>query len=596
MKSKILSLLFFGIFFSVVLNAQTTIEISYAQDSLYSSHCPTPVTIPFMFTGSCSGYDPSTDLITIQVNFGDGIDTMFQTGIYNSFPDDYFYPYPFNHAYYFAGSYAVKYIATGPDGNSDTLIHNSEVVVGDTCGNISGRIYLDIDGDCIFNNNDLAESYFPVHLYENGIFVAWSFTDANGYYWFSAPNGLTFDVIVDTSLYASNGYTPTCPSSGIYSITAPASGNDFGFSCDTDVYFSYDLYAGINGAWGWTQLVPGKTGYLSPFVANHSCIPASGIAKLVMDDPHIHYISSTPAPDLVSGDTLMWNFTAFNNFSFWNFWNYNLSTVSFQTDSFALIGDTVCFTLIIEPIAGDQDPVNNVFIFCDTIQSSYDPNFKSVMPEGVGSEGFISPNTELTYTIHFQNTGTATAENIFLLDTLDTDLNITTFRPFISSHPVMFDVIGNIVKFSFNNIQLPDSATNEAQSMGFVSYAIELDQNLIEGSQITNEAGIYFDFNSVVMTNQTLNTVDLNLEVEAPEIIASAFEIFPNPAWNNVTLKFFEASGDLIIRNITGGSVLNKKIDAKEMGLDISMLPSGIYLVTLKNQQGVYAKKFVIGR
>lgn len=596
MKSRILSLFALAIFTSMLLHGQTSIEIVYADDSLFSSHCPTPQAIPFMLGGSCSGYNPTTDFITIEVNFGDGNDTSFQVGIINGYYDDYFNAYLFYHTYYFAGSYSVKYIAIGPDGNSDTLIHDDEVVVSDTCGNVSGLVYLDTNGDCVFDNNDIAEYFFPVHLYENGNYVESSYTDANGYYWFSVPNGSAFDIVVDTPLYLPNGYVPSCPGSGTYSITAPSSGNDFGFSCDTAVYFSYDLYGAVDYSLTGVKLSQGKIGYLHPFVANHSCIPATGTAKLVISDPVIHYLSSTPPPDLVSGDTLMWNFTAFNNYSFWNFWNYTISTVSFQTDSFAAIGDTVCFMLIIEPVTGDQNPADNIVIYCDTIRAPYDPNFKAVIPPGKGEQGYIPPNTELTYTIHFQNTGTALAENVFILDTLDTDLDIATFHPLMSSHPVTFDLLGSIVKFSFNNIQLPDSGSNEAQSSGSVSYSIQMKEGLSDGTQITNEAGIYFDFNPVVMTNQTLNTIDLSSGIDNSDTITNFFLVFPNPASDNITLQFSEPSGKLTVRNATGDLLISKQVSSMEMNLDISTLPNGIYLIFLQDDKGICSRKFIVVR
>ncbi|MGB3075146.1 MAG: hypothetical protein WBB36_07485, partial [Chitinophagales bacterium] len=511
-KLFMVSIIFFSaLSFTNELKGQTTIFIQYADDSLYSSHCPIPLMLPFQLSGQCSGYNYLTDSIEINVNFGDGSDTLFKVNIIPSFDIDYFSAYFFKHKYLFAGSYSVAYVATGPDGNADTLIHNDEVLAGDTCGNVSGLVFLDQNNNCIYDATDLAETYVPVLLYVNGNYEAWSYTDANGYYWFSVPNGLDCEIRLDTVAISSSGYASGCPLSAGYFITAPASGNNFGLVCNS-ITTSYDLWGGLNGPCnGVISFVPGNIRTIESFVSNRSCIPSNGIAKLILDDPNLIYISTTPPADSISGDTLMWNFNANNSNSFWAFWNNTVSATIVQIDSFAVIGDTICITLIIDPIAGDQNPSDNVFIFCDTVRSSYDPNYKSVMPAGIGLEGKIPPDTDLSYTIHFQNTGTAPATDIFILDTLDSDLDIPSFRPLMSSHPVTFDVLGNVVKFSFNNIMLPDSSSDEAASEGYVSYYIDQKPELESGTQIFNSAGIYFDFNPPIITNTTLNTIDLGI-------------------------------------------------------------------------------------
>ena len=43
---------------------------------------------------------------------------------------------------------------------------------------------------------------------------------------------------------------------------------------------------------------------------------------------------------------------------------------------------------------------------------SFDPNDKYVTPEGVGPQGAVAPGIDLTYTIRFQNTGSAPAINM----------------------------------------------------------------------------------------------------------------------------------------------------------------------------------------
>ncbi|GIV44882.1 MAG: hypothetical protein KatS3mg035_2005 [Bacteroidia bacterium] len=79
---------------------------------------------------------------------------------------------------------------------------------------------------------------------------------------------------------------------------------------------------------------------------------------------------------------------------------------------------------------------------------------------GIPAEGFIDPNQTMTYTVHFQNNGNAPALNVRILDTLSANLDYTTFRLITASHPVQVFQDKNALTFFFQNIMLPDSASN----------------------------------------------------------------------------------------------------------------------------------------
>ncbi|MBI4646867.1 MAG: VCBS repeat-containing protein [Bacteroidia bacterium] len=140
---------------------------------------------------------------------------------------------------------------------------------------------------------------------------------------------------------------------------------------------------------------------------------------------------------------------------------------------------------------------------------SCDPNDKLVAPKGCGPFHNISKNQLLTYTVRFQNTGTGPAHNIVIRDAFNSDFDITTLQILASSHTITHTEIipNNALIISFEGIELPDSASNPAGSNGFVTFNLYPIQNLADGTTITNQAGIYFDFNEVVLTNTTVNTL-----------------------------------------------------------------------------------------
>jgi hypothetical protein len=111
----------------------------------------------------------------------------------------------------------------------------------------------------------------------------------------------------------------------------------------------------------------------------------------------------------------------------------------------------------------DSDPYLDQF--CREVTAAYDPNDKQGFPMGFGPDHRIEDNTDLDYFIRFQNTGNDTAFTVVLRDDLSPFLDITTLRPGASSHPYTLDIVsGRTLKFTFDNILLPDSTTNEAAS------------------------------------------------------------------------------------------------------------------------------------
>jgi uncharacterized repeat protein (TIGR01451 family) len=235
---------------------------------------------------------------------------------------------------------------------------------------------------------------------------------------------------------------------------------------------------------------------------NDGCISVSGTLTLVLDDM-TSYTSSNPIPDYMNGDTLKWLFDDLTYDSA----HFN-PAITITTSQLAMIGDTLCFDLIITPLDNDANPSNNTKHICLPVLSAYDPNDKHVYPEGVCEEHFILNEQTLNYTVRFQNTGNAEAHDIYVLDSLSPFLDIQSLRIVSSSHPILPELLpGNVLKFRFDNIYLPDSTTNEAGSHVYFIYEIDPLADLPHGTVISNEAFIYFDYNPAVITNSVENTI-----------------------------------------------------------------------------------------
>lgn len=159
-------------------------------------------------------------------------------------------------------------------------------------------------------------------------------------------------------------------------------------------------------------------------------------------------------------------------------------------------------------------PVNDFrlkkYVDCQEIIDSYDPNDKVVTPLGVTNNNYIKTGTEMYYKIRFQNTGSDTAYNIIVRDTLSTHIDLRTFSVGGASHKYNYAIKGQgkpVLEVTFANINLPDSATDEAGSNGFFTYKVGHKAGIAQGTQITNKADIYFDFNSPITTNTTSSII-----------------------------------------------------------------------------------------
>ncbi len=238
----------------------------------------------------------------------------------------------------------------------------------------------------------------------------------------------------------------------------------------------------------------------------------------------------------------------------------------------------------------DFDPITD--IYCGEIVGSFDPNDKAASPAGVGEFGNIPPDIDLEYKIRFQNTGNDTAFTVVIRDTLDANLNIFTVNSGVASHAYDFEILDSrVLQWTFNDILLVDSTTNEPESHGFVTFSVSLNPNLPYGTQIFNDAGIYFDFNEPVITNEVLRTVyDFNPLLLNNPIEESIFEIgiYPNPAKDFVKIEFSPLleETELLIVNIMGEVLCSRIVEAGVENLEIELndIPKGVYLISLKNQ------------
>jgi uncharacterized repeat protein (TIGR01451 family) len=277
-------------------------------------------------------------------------------------------------------------------------------------------------------------------------------------------------------------------------------------------------------------------------------------------------------------------------------WTINSTQTSFSTTDYLYFivpsgisnGEQHMFTSTITSSNGtDCYEGNNSGGLMQIVGNSYDPNDKTVFKKSFHADNGTafqestidwSIDDELEYTIRFQNTGTAPAQNIYIIDTLDAELDWSTFQLLHSTHGIDVVNLGNgILRFEFNNIWLPDSSVSQELSQGHLTFRIRENIGNALFSEITNTAYIYFDWNPAIITNTTYN---INEWIEfVGEENAFRVEAFPNPMQNEFTLKV-EGQFNYEIHDLTGRKLL-QGMGVGQTTISTEALASGTYLLSV---------------
>ncbi|MCD6065526.1 MAG: hypothetical protein K0S33_352 [Bacteroidetes bacterium] len=454
------------------------------------------------------------------------------------------------------------------------------VSIPQSCYNgVSGYVYNDMDGNCALNGPETGLPWRIVNL--GGYYTS---TDYNGYYRGTSLATNTYTI----SHTPSPGWTLNCPTAAYTVTTAPGvvtGGNDF---YDEPLTLQNDVQVYVHG--GLAR--PGFSHIKYYSIYNNGTTSMNGTIDITHDAQEV-FLGGT---NVTAYNPVTRTVTvAYNNLAPFasNYFSYYLN---FSLPSSVVVGSTLTTTAIAYPVAGDAVPVDNYDTSIVTVVGSYDPNVKEVSPAGAGASGLISPaNDHLDYTIHFQNTGTYLAETVVIVDTLDQDLDIASFQVVGSSHNMTWEMSGpGVVTFTFPSIMLPDSTNNEPASHGLVSYRVKQLPALAGGTEIKNTAHIYFDFNAPIVTNTTLNTIEIVGVKE--NALASGITISPNPAQDKITIsnKTKELCKKVEIMDINGRMVTS--IIPSGTSIQLPEMASGVYIINAHYNSGIYKEKLVISK
>lgn len=227
---------------------------------------------------------------------------------------------------------------------------------------------------------------------------------------------------------------------------------------------------------------------------------------------------------------------------------------------------------------------------CQPNIGSFDPNDIRAFVNDTIWEGDISPNTDIEYQVRFENTGTDTAFNIVIIDTLPPTLDPGTLRMGTASHPCSWEITeGQLLKIKFADIHLPHSSINPEGSQGFVQFRLSQKKNLPGGTKILSRAAIFFDFNEAIVTNLHELVVKLSTGVKETGQNNFPVSVYPNPSHDG---RVWIEAGDLskplsLVQVFDLRGVLVKSLKANQFQSSIELPETpGLYFFKIFSSRG----------
>jgi len=389
-----------------------------------------------------------------------------------------------------------------------------------------------------------------------------------------------YTVSLNDTWLANNGLVQVSADFTITGFSANGLANPGQISMEVDCSVAAaDPDASISYSYAWAFVAPLQTGNVALNLCNYACNNTTD-AQVSLEFPAI----LTPNTAGLTNATVNGNILTFDVLGL-SACNYMIIPFTFPGN--VLAGTPLEFYLNVTA-PNDTDLSNNMDTLFTTVLNSYDPNNKLV-----NKQMHIDANTTetLQYVINFQNEGNLAALDVVIRDTIDADLDLSTFTVLGSKHGIAtsVDQATRIVTFSFNEINLVPASQDEEGSKGYVVYSIRENAGLPLGSEIENTAYIYFDFNPAIVTNTTYN---INSVLATSELTTEAISMYPNPAttairFNGATVvaaRIFDMAGKQVV---DANSVINNEVS-------VATLANGMYQVVIETAQGIQTQKLVI--
>jgi uncharacterized repeat protein (TIGR01451 family) len=305
-------------------------------------------------------------------------------------------------------------------------------------------------------------------------------------------------------------------------------------------------------------------------------------------DPNTTFVSSSDPNTTQLDNTLTISFTDLAPFETRNIYIVLNTNAPPEVN----IDDVLMFSASVD--IGDLEdvyPEDNSSQLELVVIGSFDPNDKLESHGGSISYPNFTTDDYLYYTIRFQNTGTASAQNVEIKDFLTDEHDASSLVMLSASHEYQLKIDNQDLEWEFRNINLPDSTNDEPNSHGFVSFKIKPTIGFDINTIFENTAEIYFDFNLPIITNTAITTFKSRLSIN--ELENEIVRFYPNPTKGDVFITSKQLLKHIEITNMLGQTLLSKTLNTLNTSIDMSSFDNGNYFISLQTDNGKVTKPIV---
>lgn len=444
---------------------------------------------------------------------------------------------------------------------------------------LSGNVFEDINGDCDRNAGERSLSRAYIELTPGGHVID---LNSDGSYVLPVYKG-DYTLRVISPPY----WKSVCNEELLVSVqkNETVSGLNFGLE---PIPGKVDLAGHLTDFNGWV-LKSGKQDKIRLCVTNYGTADAENVQVTLNLDERISGIQFKPVPDQFDGKKAVWNVDKIPAES-------QLCFELTATVPGMEAGD-LNFNYEIKVLSGSDE--NNADNTGSTSFDLTDEDLNPISKSSANGTSISMSETHLYYKIRIQNVGTTDINRIVILDTFDKNLYwdwmwINYSFEQAPKYDKKYIEVGNnyqwVRTWTFENVALVDSATDDLESVGFLDIKFKLAPGLHpKGTMLCNRAVVWADNHEPVNTNKVCGVFGTD-GIDDPQ--TNTLIIRPNPAGNEITLT--NPAGETVVFNIysTDGRLVKQfRFAPFETGrIPLDDLKAGVYIIVA---EGVGTARFI---
>ena len=483
---------------------------------------------------------------------------------------------------YSGGTFTAQFMGLHPGDWTLVLVSNDEASfqtpcthtfpftvpdLGPDCGTLSGTVHFETDVDCVQDGGEFGIPYRMLRVEPGPLY---GITGPDGSYAIGVPYGASTVEQLDPAA------VQLCPPEAPVPFAVSGGTPNAVVILADSLLTPFDLSAHL-----WNSIArPGQVFEYLVDVYNQNGHPGDALTITLEYDPLFMYASATPGLAQNGAGQAVWTLPSLAPFE-----HRHLSLGLLVPPDPQLIGTEHSALLSVTSATAEQDLSDNNSTRMITVQGPYDPNTKEAYTSSGTAPGwyFIDLDQHIDYLVRFQNTGTDTAFNVVVTDTISPLLDLSTLEISGSSHdPIPSIRPGRELRFAFNDIQLPDSNTNEAASHGYVAFRLSPIAGIGMDEVIGNAVDIYFDFNPPVRTDTATLITTISVGVETRTV--DRMGLSPVPVIDRLRISGRDGQLRWIDILAADGRVVRSQRAAPV--LDLSGLGAGVYLLMAQRLDG----------